>query len=141
MIFRRLRRIRPGKLTDNGVILEEHEYRTVAFLLSWGFDIELIPRSDEVGVRTPDIMMMGRRWEMKSPKGSGKCLVQNTIQRAVEQSENIIVDLSRVHIPQRRCLIDLERELYRSKRGQRLKVITKSHKIADFSKDAHFNIK
>lgn len=141
MIFGHKKHIEPGKLTSNGVALEKHEFKTIAFLLSLGFDVSLIPRSTEVGVQTPDIFMLGRQWEIKCPKGGGKCLLQNTIQRAVEQSENIIVDLSRIRIPQYKCIPELERQLYRSKRGQRLKIITKGRKILDFSKDAYYNIK
>lgn len=34
-----------GKLKQNGVHLEEHEYNTVKYLLESGYDVELIPPS------------------------------------------------------------------------------------------------
>ena len=92
------------------MILEKHEYKTVLLFTEMGVDIELIPKSEKRGVRAPDIVMNGLRWEMKSPKGEGKYLMQNTIQKAVKQSRNVIVDLRRAKRSQERCLQELEKE-------------------------------
>ena len=127
-------RMKKGKIIPNGVILEKHEYRTVLLFTEMGVDIELIPKSEEKGVHAPDILMNGLRWEMKSPKGEGKYLMQNTIQKAVKQSRNVIVDLRRVKRSQERCLQELEKEFGSSKNLQKLKIITKSRKILDFEK-------
>lgn len=127
-------RMKKGKIIPNGVILEKHEYKTVLLFTEMGVDIELIPKSEKRGVRAPDIVMNGLRWEMKSPKGEGKYLMQNTIQKAVKQSRNVIVDLRRAKRPQERCLQELEKEFDSSKSLQKLKVITKSRKILDFEK-------
>ena len=127
-------RMKKGKIIPNGVILEKHEYRTVLLFTEMGVDIELIPKSEKKGVHAPDIVMNGLRWEMKSPKGEGRYLMQNTIQKAVKQSRNVIVDLRRVKRSQERCLQELEKEFGSSKNLQKLKVITKSRKILDFEK-------
>ncbi len=127
-------RMKKGKIIPNGVILEKHEYRTVLLFTEMGVDIELIPKSEKKGVHAPDIVMNGLRWEMKSPKGEGKYLIQNTIQKAVKQSRNVIVDLRRAKRSQERCLQELEKEFGSSKNLQKLKVITKSRKILDFEK-------
>ena len=71
---------------------------------------------------------------MYSNTGEGKYLMQNTIQKAVKQSRNVIVDLRRAKRPQERCLQELEKEFDSSKSLQKLKVITKSRKILDFEK-------
>ncbi len=126
--------MKKGKIIPNGVILEKHEYRTVLLFTEMGVDIELIPKSEKKGVHAPDIVMNGLRWEMKSPKGEGKYLMQNTIQKAVKQSRNVIVDLRRAKRSQERCLQELEKEFGSSKNLQKLKVITKSRKILDFEK-------
>ena len=81
-----------GKITPNGVVLKTYENATVVFLTEQGIDIDLIPTSNAEGVHTPDIKMNGLEWEMKAPLGVGKQLMENTIQRALKQSENIIVD-------------------------------------------------
>ena len=127
-------RMKKGKIIPNGVILEKHEYRTVLLFTEMGVDIELIPKSEKKGVHAPDIVMNGLRWEIKSPKGEGKYLMQNTIQKAVKQSRNVIVDLRRAKRSQERCLQELEKEFGSSKNLQKLKVITKSRKILDFEK-------
>ena len=127
-------RMKKGKIIPNGVILEKHEYRTVLLFTEMGVDIELIPKSEKKGVHAPDIVMNGLRWEIKSPKGEGKYLMQNTIQKAVKQSRNVIVDLRRAKRSQERCLQELEKEFGSSKNLQKLKVITKSRKIHDFEK-------
>ena len=126
--------MKKGKIIPNGVILEKHEYKTVLLFTEMGVDIELIPKSEKRGVHAPDIVMNGLRWEMKSPKGEGKYLMQNTIQKAVKQSRNVIVDLRRAKRSQERCLQELEKEFVSSKNMQKLKVITKSRRILDFEK-------
>ena len=127
-------RMKKGKIIPNGVILEKHEYKTILLFTEMGSDVELIPKSEKKGVHAPDIVMNGLRWEMKSPKGEGKYLMQNTIQKAVKQSRNVIVDLRRAKRSQERCLQELEKEFGSSKNLQKLKVITKSRKILDFEK-------
>ena len=118
-----------GTITPNGVVLETHEMATVVFLTEMGYDIELIPKSNIKGIHTPDIRMSGREWEMKSPKGEGKWLIKNTFQAASHQSENIIIDLRRIKIPQDRCLRELDRQFQHSKRVRRMYIITKSKKL------------
>ena len=123
-----------GVITPNGVVLKTHENATAVFLTEQGFDIELIPASNVEGVHTPDIWMNGLMWEMKAPTGEGKYLMANTIQRAVKQSHNVIVDLRHTKRHQTKCLRELENEFKRSGSLKRLKIITKSGKTLDFEK-------
>ena len=123
-----------GKIIPNGVVLKTHENATVVLLTELGIEIELIPKSNTRGVHTPDLSFNGIRWEMKSPKGEGKYLMANTIQKAVKQSQNVIVDLRRTKRHQEKCLRELRREFEKSHSLRRLKIITKSKKILDFEK-------
>ena len=125
-----------GTIIPNGVILESHETATVVFFTELGYDVELIPKSNIEGLHKPDIHMDGLDWEIKSPKGEGKWLIPNTLKKAQHQSDNIIIDLRRIKIPQEKCLIDLKREFNHSKRIKRLKIITKSHKLLEFDKQS-----
>lgn len=127
-------RMKKGRIIPNGVILEKHEYKTILLFTEMGIDVELIPKSERKGIHAPDVIINGLRWEMKSPKGEGKYLMQNTIQKAVKQSRNVIVDLRRTKRSQERCLQELEKEFDRSKSLQRLKIITKSCRILDLKK-------
>lgn len=123
-----------GKITPNGVVLKTHENATAVFLTEQGFDVDLIPTSNIEGMHTPDIKMNGLKWEMKAPTGEGKYLMANTIQRAVKQSHNVIVDLRHTKRHQTKCLRELENEFKRSGSLKRLKIITKSGKTLDFEK-------
>lgn len=127
-------RMKKGKIIPNGVILEKHEYKTVLFFTEMGINVELIPKSERKGVHAPDVIMDELKWEIKSPKGEGKYLMQNTIQKAVKQSKNVIVDLRRTKRSQERCLKELEKEFNNSRSLRRLKIITKSCRILDFEK-------
>ena len=123
-----------GTIKPNGVILEAHELATVVFFTELGYDIELIPRSNIEGLHLPDIIMDGLKWEIKAPKGDGRWVIMNTLQNAQRQSENVIIDLRRIKLPQDKCLAALEREFVHSKKLKRMKVITKAHKLLEFSK-------
>lgn len=126
--------MKKGKIIPNGVSLEKHEYDTVLFFTELGYDVELLPRSNRAGEHTADIRMERLIWEMKAPKGEGASLMKNTLQKAGRQSENVIVDLRRTKRHQMRCLKELEREFYISRRVKRLKVITKVQKLVVFEK-------
>ena len=123
-----------GKITPNGVVLKTHENATAVFLTEQGFDVELIPASNIEGVHTPDIKMDGLKWEMKAPLGEGNQLMENTIQRTLRQSQNIIIDLRHTKRHQTKCLRELEKQFLNKKGIKRLKVITKSGKTLDFEK-------
>lgn len=123
-----------GKIIPNGVILEKHEYKTILIFTEMGFDVELIPRSDKKGIRTADIMMDGVEWELKCPKGKGRWLLENTLKKAVRQSPNVIIDLDRIKIHQSKCLMELNKQFYKTKSVKRLKIITKTRKTIDFEK-------
>ena len=127
-------RMKKGTIIPNGVILEKHEYKTVLSFTEIGIDVELIPKSNIKGVHTPDIKMSGLKWEMKAPFGEGNQLMENTIQRALKQSQNIIVDLRQVKRHQTKCLRELKKQFLSKKSIKRLKVITKSGKTLDFER-------
>lgn len=123
-----------GVIIPNGVVLKPNENATVVFLTEQGYNVELIPASNIKGIHTPDIIMDGLKWEMKAPIGEGKQLMENTIQKALKQSENIIVDLRHTKRHQIKCLRELEKQFRKTKRLKKLKIITKAGIILDFSK-------
>ena len=126
--------MKQGKIIPNGVMLEEHEYKTILFFTELGFDIELIPKSNKKGIHTADIIMNNTKWELKSPKGKGRWLLENTLQKASKQSPNVIIDLARIKIHQTKCLQELEKQFHKSKKVKQLKIITKSRKMVEFKK-------
>lgn len=122
-----------GKLTQNGVHLQDHEYATVKLFLELGYDIELIPRSQVKYYRTPDMVMNGVPWEIKSPQGKGKYTAQNTMQNGASQSRNIIIDLRRCKLPENQAIKEFEREFRKSKHFKRMKIVKNNMEILDFS--------
>ena len=126
--------MKKGKITPNGVVLEKHEYKTILLLTEMGIDVELIPKSNIKNVHTPDISINRLEWEMKAPLGEGNQLMENTIQRALRQSQNVIVDLRHTKRHQAKCLKELEKQFISKKGIKRLKIITKNGRILDFEK-------
>ncbi len=106
--------------------------RTVVFLTELGYDVILIPKSNVSGEHSLDIKMQGLYWEIKCLKEQGKYLIRNTLHRAAHQSENVIIDLSRIKIHQARCLRELKKCFRDLKSLSRLKVITKTKKLVYF---------
>lgn len=125
---------RKGVITPNGVVLQAHELATVVFFTELGYDIELIPKSNTEGVHKPDILMNGLEWEIKAPKGAGKWLIPNTMKKAQQQSENIIVDLRRIQLPNDKCIVAIKREFDNSRRIRRVKIITKNRQLLEYNK-------
>ncbi|MCR5420154.1 MAG: hypothetical protein K6E98_04025 [Lachnospiraceae bacterium] len=125
-----------GKLIQNGVHLQEHEYKSVKFFLDQGIDVELIPRSKVHNLRMPDISMNGVVWEVKAPIGDGKNNAQNTMKKAKDQSRNIIIDLQRCKMNDDRAVKEFEREFLKLKHLKRLKIIKKMAKRLTLKDDA-----
>ena len=123
-----------GKITPNGVSLEKHENETVVYFTNLGYNIELIPPSNTPKAKTPDFMMDGKAWEMKSPQGKSRVTVEHAFKRAAKQSENIIIDLRRTKIPTNQVKTSLEKLFKASRRIRNLKVITREQELLDFKK-------
>lgn len=122
-----------GKLEQNKVHLQDHEWNTVKLLLENGYDISLIPPIEGERVKTPDMDMSGVIWEMKSPEGKSRNTIKHTFQNAGHQSSNLIIDLQRCKLTDEEALKDIQYHFNISKRIKRLKVVTKDKKILDFS--------
>ena len=60
-------------------------------------DVRFIPRGNQ---KTPDFLIKGLHWELKTPTGTGKYNIQHLLHSAIQQSKNIIVDarFSKMHI-------------------------------------------
>ena len=90
-------------------------------------DIKFIPRSNQ---KTPDFLIDGLQWELKTPIGAGKYNIQHLLHSAIRQSKNIIVDarFSKMHLS--RIVSELRRHSTLTTKGiKHLVVITKSRKI------------
>ena len=72
---------------------EDHEIYVAGILAEYfKADVEFVPRSN---LQTPDFLIKGKVWELKSPTGTGKNNIQHQLQEAHSQSVNGILDASR----------------------------------------------
>ena len=118
-----------GKITvPPGTRVLPHELMT-ATILSWtGDDVEFLPvRSTHY----PDIVFRGRQWEMKAPKGSKRRTIENNIRHALEQSNNIIIDLARINIPENVCIKNISDRAKKLGKSKKFIIVTKSRKIIE----------
>ena len=99
-----------------------------------GKDVVFIKPSSIPNTHTPDILMDGVEWEMKTPKGSSKRTIEICFRIAVKQSKYIIFDLRRIQLSDKQCLTKLEREFNARKYVKKLYVITKDEELIQFPK-------
>ena len=111
--------------------LRFHEVNTILLLLDY-FDTNITCINPGAG-KTPDLRIKNIEWELKSPQGNGAKTIENIIKKATKQSENIILDFSRIKMNENQALSRTKYFLRNNKHKiKNLIVITKSHKIIDF---------
>lgn len=80
------------------VILKPSEReRGIAEVLSkkYGKTVELVPQiMYPQGIQTPDYLIDGKRFDLKSPTGSGKNLLYGLIGKKYKQAHNFIIDVT-----------------------------------------------
>lgn len=82
-----------GKIIiPSGVSLWEYELRTTEALSAVGYVVEFIPKSEADHKKTPDALLDGLEWEMKSPVSNSLSNVQKTLRKAAHQASRIIYD-------------------------------------------------
>jgi len=90
--------------------------RAVANILAnkYGKTVELVPKINyPVGLQTPDYLIDGVRYDLKSPTGKGKNLLKGLIAKKRKQADNFIINISECPL----SLKEIERqihELYKS---------------------------
>ncbi len=75
----------------------KHELHTANALAKAGYVVEFLPTKDIKSIKSPDILMDGERWELKSPKTDKLSAVERNLKRATRQSGNIVIDSLRLH--------------------------------------------
>ena len=101
---------------------------SAAYILSEFFDadVRFIPRANH---KTPDFLIDGMKWELKSPKGTGKYNIQHCLQDALKQSTYVIIDAraSKQHMEKIRH--ELEHQMKLTQKVDRLLLITNPEKL------------
>lgn len=108
---------------------QNHEI-TAAQLLSSYFEADVYFVAPTIH-RTADFKIGNIYWELKSPTGSGKRTIQHTLQNALKQSSNIVVDArySKMRIDKFRK--ELERQMLCTGKIRRLLLITKTNRVVE----------
>ena len=111
--------------------LRHHEIKAILILLEY-FDTDITCINPGIG-KTPDLKIKGENWELKSPQGDGANTIENILKKAVKQSNNIILDFSRIKMNGHQAISRTKYYLQNNRHGiKKLIIITKSHKILDF---------
>lgn len=95
----------------------------------FGRDIEFLRPTY---LKTPDLKIKNELWELKSPRGNSKNTIHNVFVTSRKQSYNIIIDLRRCKMNERKALSRI-RDAYNKRRRQKCKllIIKKSGKVID----------
>lgn len=112
---------------------EKHEFAVAKYFSALGKDIVFLRPSSIPNVHTPDILMDGVEWEIKSPQGNSRNTIEENFRKAVKQSKYIIFDLRRTKLSEKQCLSRLEREFRARPYLKCLYVICKNGKLLKFS--------
>lgn len=85
-------------------------------------------------LKTADFLIKGSYWELKTPTGTGKRTIQHTIQSAIRQSNQIIIDarFSRMHITSIKN--QLQHYLLHAPRIKHLLLIGKDKKVIEIKR-------
>lgn len=83
-------------------LIKPHELRVAEILIRTGDNVYFIPVN--ALTKTPDIYYQGKNWEIKSPVGRSSGTLERNIKNALKQSENIIIDLSRIKLDEEKCM-------------------------------------
>lgn len=110
-----------------------HYEITAATLVANHFkaDVEFILRSNQ---KTPDFLINGVKWELKSPTGDGKYNVQHQIKAAAKQSSNVIFDARRSKIHMTKLRNEVKRHFKYTKPVKRLILIDKNKAVVELAK-------
>ena len=113
---------------------EAEEFETAKFFANLGKDIVFIRPSSIPGQKRPDIVMDGLEWEIKCPTGRSKRTIENNIVAAEKQSSCIIIDLRHIKLPEKFCILQIERLFDHKSRIKRILVITKGLNLLEYPK-------
>lgn len=113
---------------------EPHEMATAQFFADLGYDIYFLPKSKIKGVHRGDFVMCHVEWETKSPTGNSEGTLEKRIKEATKQSDRIIIDFRRTHLPEDRCMAKLKKEIQMKRSIKRLLVITHTGSLVEIKK-------
>jgi hypothetical protein len=79
--------------------------------------------------KTPDFLVGGTRWELKSPTGGSSRTIKHSMRTARKQSDNLIIDLSRTKLHLYRALAHIKFYMEKPAHFKKILVVTKAGKV------------
>ena len=124
-----------GRVIINaGADVWPHELATERRLAETGRDVEFPSKTIGPRVTSPDIIMNGIAWEMKSPESRKLAALERNLRKSKRQSPNVIIDAARM---KGISDADVEDELRRLRplvrSVKRLLLVKKSGEVVDIS--------
>lgn len=87
----------PGSVDRNRVRhVQQHELDAAERMADLGYHVVFLPCSPGQGRRTPDWLVNGRTWELKSPTGAGAATIIQMLRRA--QCPRVVIDTCRTQL-------------------------------------------
>ena len=115
----------------SGLNVWPHEMWEADILAAHGHIVEFIPISNNEYETTPDVLIDGEKWEIKSPQGSLKSVERN-LKKARWQSDSILFVSKRMkQIPDKAIERELRKWSNEINNIRRVKFINRRSKIVD----------
>ena len=111
-----------------GACVTENELSVAKILVNTGYDVRFLKTQL---VKMPDIVFMGREWEIKTPIGKNSRTIENIMRRVLKQSVNIVLDLRYIGLADEKSLREIERQMGLMKRIKNVIVINRNGEIVD----------
>ncbi|MCL2094741.1 hypothetical protein FWH13_01350 [Candidatus Saccharibacteria bacterium] len=122
-----------GKVIKTGGLnVWPHEQLMADILAAAGHVVEFLPPATTDGTQTPDVLIDGLKWEMKSPRASNLKTVERNLKRARWQSSRIVFASHRMkQVPDRAIERELHQRVKSVKGITSLKFINRHGNIID----------
>lgn len=101
-------------------------------------DIEFISRANH---KTPDFLIDGVKWELKSPTGAGRRNIERQLQTGLKQSKNIVFDARRSKIHMAKIKIMLYYQFRLAKSVKRIVLIDKANHVIELMRQFMYNVR
>jgi hypothetical protein len=94
-------------------------------------NVEFVPTTEQ---NTPDFLIEGVLWELKSPQGTGKNNIQRQLQYASHQSPNVILDSTRSKMHATKIKREVEYQFKIIRSVKRLLFVSKDKKVFEIER-------
>jgi hypothetical protein len=124
-----------GKIIiPHGANVWRHELTTADALAGAGYMVEFLVTNGVRYAKSPDVLVDGRMWEIKSPRTDKLSAVERNLKRATKQSGSIIIDsqrMSKIHDSSVQKL--LIQKYQQQKTIKRLLFVNRKRQVVDIS--------